>query len=466
MSSNATEITLLTPEIVLERLNGEGGGPGTLRGATIDKTAWLNLVEANVHIWREDPLCHLYTILQYIASPSTTKILPVTTPAETAPILAHFLDLGLHDPSPPLPASETDEVILARLEAQGEYEFVRNAAGVAVAVKPREGDQFRLERENWHPRDAHIVFEEISHTYFLLGDDAGPRRFPGSVSSAYGRYFEHFDAAETVKKNLQRWLSDESKDYHDVAVLVHTALEAWKQGDRIESTLTKVLEELWAIKNNRCKASEKGTAMHLALELRLNGVPEEQVAPHLVFEDGEVTLPPKQYESMQKAMRQRGWKPFRTEWSIFDTEAVLSGQIDSLWQDGKGNIHMADFKRCSKADLGPAQRAWRNGTGPCADLPDTDFFHYSMQQCLYARILERQYDISISSMCLLHFHPTVLGDDCRIVDIPTNLKKFADLIIEERIRELGTQPEEHQPEEHQQIEDTMTPPSPKRAKSI
>ena len=54
-----------------------------------------------------------------------------------------------------------------------------------ASVPPREGPLYRLERENFHPRDAHIVFEENAHTYFLLSPEAGPSRFQGSVSSAY-----------------------------------------------------------------------------------------------------------------------------------------------------------------------------------------------------------------------------------------------------------------------------------------
>eukprot|EP00969_Alexandrium_andersonii_P137549 6083527-Alexandrium_andersonii.AAC.1 len=51
----------------------------------------------------------------------------------------------------------------------------------------------------------------------------------------------------------------------------------------------------------------------------------------------------------------RGWLPFRTEWSIYDCDHMVAGQIDSVWVDpATGAFHMVDWKRCV-GDLDPCE---------------------------------------------------------------------------------------------------------------
>ena len=126
--------------------------------------------------------------------------------------------------------------------------------------------------------------------------------------------------------------------------------------------------------------------------------------------------------------------PFRSEWSIYDEEFVIAGQIDSLWFDTTcGNaIVMADWKRTPKllspdVELQQSQvfndrrgltisvHSARNG--PCAHLYDCPYNHYLCQQNLYAYVLERRYDIKVLKIFLVQCHPDRGGNDTDFTDV-------------------------------------------------
>lgn len=121
--------------------------------------------------------------------------------------------------------------------------------------------------------------------------------------------------------------------------------------------------------------------------------------------------------------------PFRSEWSIYDEEEVLAGQIDSLWLDtGCDNaLVMADWKRAKhrlesdpaaqqkqafRAERGMSSCAASSKPGPCAGMYNCDYNHYLAQQNLYAYFLARHYDLHVSRVFLVQCHPEVgLGSE-------------------------------------------------------
>ena len=118
------------------------------------------------------------------------------------------------------------------------------------------------------------------------------------------------------------------------------------------------------------------------------------------------------------------FSPYRSEWSIYDENARVAGQIDSLWFDETRNgvIIMADWKRVRKS-LSPdvliqeEQAFGKYGLrecvfaalypGPCADMFDCAYNHYLVQQHLYAYILRLHYGVDVGLMMLVQCHPEV-----------------------------------------------------------
>jgi hypothetical protein len=59
-----------------------------------------------------------------------------------------------------------------------------------------------LERENAHPRDSRISFNEAEHYYTV-----DSRRVVGSVSGLWASCFSRFDAPNTARRMVERWSS-------------------------------------------------------------------------------------------------------------------------------------------------------------------------------------------------------------------------------------------------------------------
>jgi hypothetical protein len=124
----------------------------------------------------------------------------------------------------------------------------------------------------------------------------------------------------------------------------------------------------------------------------------------------------------------RGWKPYRTEWSIFDENHLVAGQIDSVWIDSNtGSLHMIDWKRCAKPlDPEDGNRFNRFGQAPCEFLLDNSFCHYAVQQNLYAAILRDCYGVTLGSMWLVQLHVDL--PSYRFIPVPAFLDVAAVLL--------------------------------------
>jgi hypothetical protein len=224
--------------------------------------------------------------------------------------------------------------------------------------------------------------------------------FPVSVSGVWSSFFDHFDATAVIQKNVHKWRTDPSSKYY--AFFKHhfdaglSCLQAQEQ-----------LALTWAVKGR--EASAKGTRLHRMIELFLNG-----------RADHEEQLPEfdKFVEFLKAEIAPRGWRPYRTEWSIFDEDLMVAGQIDSIWMDPvSSTFHMIDWKRC-QSPLDPLDNAkWnRHGKPPLEALIDNAFNHYAVQQNLYAAILQRRYGLKLASVWLCQLHPDIEG--YRFLEVP------------------------------------------------
>ena len=58
----------------------------------------------------------------------------------------------------------------------------------------------------------------------------------------------------------------------------------------------------------------------------------------------------KQFQKFAKEfLIPKKWKPYRTEWAVYDELVFVAGQIDNIFVDtSTGDYHMLDWKRCEK----------------------------------------------------------------------------------------------------------------------
>lgn len=235
---------------------------------------------------------------------------------------------------------------------------------------------------NASPRDADIVFIPETHTYLYKHTDALK-----SVTTAVSEFFPKFDATAMAERKAKAE-GRKPQEY----------IDKWNYASR--------------------KAAETGTHMHAQIEKYLLGE-KTNSSMRLRFEAE--TMRADEWVDVSRELAyfrdfigRAGLTPYRTEWPIYDTETRMAGSPD-LIAEKDGRLMMFDWKRSTKVidaahcrgiNGAPSMQCWgRYGQGPLAPLPDCAFVHYSLQQAMYKRILEKNYGIRLDRTFLVVLHP-------------------------------------------------------------
>ena len=119
-------------------------------------------------------------------------------------------------------------------------------------------------------------------------------------------------------------------------------------------------------------------------------------------------------------------KPYRTEWMVYYEELKLSGSIDMIFENPDGTLQIYDWKRCRAIE-------YENGFGQSAvtscisHLPDTNFWHYSLQLNVYKKILELKYGKKVTDLYLVCLHPNncyKTYDRIEVADLTTEVDEL------------------------------------------
>jgi ATP-dependent exoDNAse (exonuclease V) beta subunit len=218
---------------------------------------------------------------------------------------------------------------------------------------------------NAHPRDKRIIFDEGPHTYTVDGVQDYT-----SVTTYNHQHFSHFDADAVIDGMLRgKNMNDPKYKYYGMT--------------------REEIKAMWA--QNGKEASGSGTKMHYDIECFYNDMP--------VVNDSI------EYQFFENFRKDFPLKPFRTEWIVFDEDVKIAGSIDMVFENPDGTCQIYDWKRVKEIKY---QDDWSNKMAKTAcikHLPDTNFWHYSLQLNTYREILERKYDKVITDMYLVCMHP-------------------------------------------------------------
>jgi hypothetical protein len=242
----------------------------------------------------------------------------------------------------------------------------------------------RLAVTNAHPRDARIAFREEDHTYAIDGD----RTNWTSCTTFIGTFYEHFDPDAVITKMMSSRNWPKSKYYGKTAEEIKAGWNA-----------------------NGEEASTAGTRMHLDIEHYNNAEPVGNLA-------GDEYEPCESKEwsyflDYDKNHRQaRGFEPFRTEWLVFKEDIKLAGSIDMVYKKPDGTLAIYDWKRAKSMDF---ENKWQKMYPPLDHLPDTNYWHYSLQLNIYRRILQELYGAVVSELALVVLHPNF--DHYRVIKL-------------------------------------------------
>lgn len=227
-----------------------------------------------------------------------------------------------------------------------------------------------LEKKNPHCRDARISFDAGPHIYTIDND---PSVKYTSVTTWNHQHFEPFDA-DTI---ITRMMSGKNWNLSKYYGLTR---------DEIKATWDKTRDD----------AAAAGTLMHYNIERVYNGCSLDHA------DDGSSEF---QYFRRFHADHVERLEPFRTEWMIFHEEHRLSGSIDIVFQNlDDGTYSIYDWKRSKEIKKTAFGGAFAKTQG-IEHLPDSNFWHYSLQLNTYKTILEQKYDMVIRDMFLVCLHP-------------------------------------------------------------
>ena len=271
-----------------------------------------------------------------------------------------------------------------------------------------------LARQNAHPRDQHIHFDEGPHKYTIQGvPNITPETEFTSVTTWVHQHFEHFDAKKVIQGMMRN-----AKKWNDP---VANAKYYGKTAEEIEQSWSAAGQE----------AAAKGTEMHYKIECFYNQPQYPDATDTTEAESKEIEYFMNFHRHFTKTLR-----PYRTEWTVFHEEARIAGSIDMVYElrsSGESDppaLLIYDWKRCR--EITKASRVNKFATHPAIEhLPDTNYWHYALQLNIYKYILQTKYGKTVSELYLVVLHPEAQNyQRIKLPDLQTEVHE----LFEERIR--------------------------------
>ena len=243
-----------------------------------------------------------------------------------------------------------------------------------------------LKEKNRHPRDEFIQFEESTHVYTVHGDKSFM-----SVTTWNHHHFSKFDADKIIKQILSSRKHKDDPEYKYYQMTAGQIMDMWNA--------------------NRDSASSSGTNMHYDIECFYNQM--------------EVSNDSVEFQYFRNFLRENPHLcAYRTEWTIYHEELKIAGSVDMVYENPDGTLLIYDWKRCKEIVKENSFGSYAL-TNCIRHLPDTNFWHYSLQLNTYKTILEQKYGKKVVGLCLVCLHPN--NDDYQLIEVPFLEKEMEDL---------------------------------------
>jgi CRISPR/Cas system-associated exonuclease Cas4 (RecB family) len=244
-----------------------------------------------------------------------------------------------------------------------------------------------LANVNKHPRDEFITFDEGPHIYTVHGDSTFT-----SVTTWNHSHFDVFDPDVVIDNMIKRGsLNDPKNKYYGMN--------------------KEEIKELWSKKG--ASASIQGTKLHYDIECYNNYMEVDNDSIEFQYF--------LQFDSDYPEL-----KPYRTEWMVYYEELKLSGSIDMVYENPDGTLQIYDWKRVLELKT-------ESFGGKCAKtdcishLPDSNYWHYSLQLNTYKMILEHKYGKKVTGLYLVCLHPDNVYKKYERIEVKVMDKEITDL---------------------------------------
>ena len=245
-----------------------------------------------------------------------------------------------------------------------------------------------LATKNTHERDQFILFDEGPHTYTVRGEQGYT-----SVTTWNHHHFAKFDGIKIINGIVK---SPKMKDpsYKYYGMTKQDIINSWDA--------------------NRDAAATAGTKTHYNVECFYNKM--------------EVVDDSIEYKYFQEFVRDNPHlEAYRTEWCVFYEEVKISGSIDMVFKNtNTGEYLIYDWKRSKGIEYESYGK--KTAITPCiSHLPDSNFWHYSLQLNVYRKILQDKYGLIITGMALVVLHPDNINKTYEVIEVPCLDKEMNDL---------------------------------------
>lgn len=158
------------------------------------------------------------------------------------------------------------------------------------------------------------------------------------------------------------------------------------------------IKKLW--EKNRIEASTSGTNMHYDIECFYNNIVPKNTSIEFGY-----------FMNFHKTHVKDKLEPYRTEWIVYDEDIKIAGSIDMIFKkinkdkkDKEEELEIYDWKRCREIIKTNGFNQWGIPEN-INHIPDTNFWHYSLQLNGYKYILKHKYGKNVTNLYLVCLHP-------------------------------------------------------------
>jgi hypothetical protein len=271
-------------------------------------------------------------------------------------------------------------------------------------------ENYTLQFNNREIRDNHIRFYSKGHKYEILSD---LRSKYTSVTTWNKSHFPKFDA-DAVIANIMRGKN-------------------WNPDNKYWGQTAEQIKASWFASG--ASVADAGTNLHEQIEQFMNnsvlapGYNHAQLLEHYMSTKDTVERGPEWQFFLKFVEDHPSFKPYRTEWMIFDEDVKLAGSIDMVYENPDGTLSIYDWKRAKEITK---DNNWNKyALNPIiGEMPDTNYWHYSLQLNTYKHMLERKYGKKVTNLCLVRIHPDHPEQTYELLPVPILTKEMEELFAE------------------------------------
>lgn len=209
-------------------------------------------------------------------------------------------------------------------------------------------------------RNEVITFDELNHRYYINGVEV-----KRSVTQLVEEFFPRFDSDKVIRK--------------------------MKTTGKYQGMTPEKIKSYW----NELKeaATREGTRLHRSIELFYKSNSDNDPSPEFKY-----------FKDFHNTFINDTYKPYKSEWQVFSDGYEVAGTIDMVYKSINKNDEyiIVDWKRSKQIKK---DNPYECGFEPFHDLPNTNFYRYSVQLNLYKYIVERFYGLRIAHMYIVCLHP-------------------------------------------------------------